>query len=103
MDKIEYVDPNTRDEELEIVREFRHVNNSKYKEDTIDESMVSTLNGVDLHSSNSDRLIQIFLKDSLSTHDSKEELRKANFLANKSQGKNADKGFVLSSLFQRKL
>ena len=32
-----------------------------------------------------------------------EELRKANFLANKSQGKNADKGFVLSSLFQRKL
>ena len=103
MDKIEDVDPNMHDEELEIVRELRHTKNSKGKKDTIDDSMVSTLNGVDINSSNSDRLIQKFLKDSLSTHDSKEELRKANFLANKNQGKNSDKGFVLSSLFQRKL
>ena len=102
LDKVEDVDINERDEELETVGELRHSKDSKGKEDTMDGNMISTLS-VDKLSSNSDKLIKKFLEDSLSTHDSKEALRKANFLANKNQGKNADKGFVLSSLFHQKL
>ena len=41
-----------------------------------------------------------FLQDALSTHDSKDALRKANFLANKKQGRNAGHGFALGDLLR---
>lgn len=44
-----------------------------------------------------------FLNDSLTTHDSKELLRKANFLSNKKQGRHAGYGFALESVLRSKL
>lgn len=44
-----------------------------------------------------------FLNDSLATHDSKEMLRKANFLSNKKQGRHAGYGFALESVLRSKL
>ena len=44
--------------------------------------------------------IQKFLEDSLATHGSQEALRKANFLANKKQGRNAGYGFALGDLLR---
>lgn len=41
-----------------------------------------------------------FLNDALATHDSKEMLRKANFLSNRKQGRRGDYGYVLEEVFR---
>ena len=91
---------------LTVAQYTHHPRSSPQETDpqgTIEEETTLQLYDEDSKSDRKDILIQKFLKDSLSTHDSKEALRKANFLANKNQGKNADQGFVLSSLFSQKL
>ena len=104
MDKLEYTNSNEHFEEAhENGGEIRTTKKFQENGGVLDERIISLSHNEDANFGRSDKLVQDFLKDSLSTHESKEALRKANFLANKNQGKNADQGFVLSSLLQQRL
>lgn len=80
-------------QELDLIGTVRSRRFSTSKSKKIVDNLESP---IQVDADESDSSSQQFLRNALNTHDAKEALRKANFLANKKQGRNAGYGFVLS-------